>query len=843
MEKVLALVLLLAFGSHFVSPQISEADDQMLNLLERCCDLGKYWQGRGLCDNYPKPIGGVPIANETVCMGSIRLCCVQKQQQIVQCSAGRQVAQRTNECAEIGNGESNEKKDCCNCCKLGLLAHNIGARCDTTSFDTMCDVSFRECCQTGKGTGSGVGSVTDTTRRNNGAENTNPVIKGHCELYPNRLCAHICISTQGSFRCECREGFELAADRRNCRPARASSNIANNNNNNNNNNNGNLQPTNNCQINNPCEHRCVDTGQAVRCECYNGYELARDEISCTDINECRRYNPCAQGQECQNSLGSYRCIGLSGNIPLVPSTECTLGYQYNPQSGNCEDVNECVNGNSCPGGSICSNTIGSYQCTRERSCGTGYTLNGQTNMCEDIDECAKPETNNCGTVFECVNIPGSFRCKYKTCPVGYRLNGQTGNCDPVYCRTGMKADPVTGQCVDINECEAQGTCSVGQICENTFGSYRCRDKCTSGYEADANGICRDIDECARGTANCPPGQQCLNLPGSFQCQCGEGYEFNPTTRTCDDVDECTRYGTVCSLNSKCQNTPGSYECTCNTGFKRARNGRNCIDINECEESPGICPHSCINTWGSFQCTCREGFRLGTDGRTCVDIDECEEWADKGRLCIGLCQNTEGSYTCSCPAGYRMTPGGRICADIDECAEGSANCNGPNQLCINTRGSFKCNVIQCPQGFMRQGGQSSAKILTDDGVLCLRKACSTLDIECLLNQTRSVAFQYLSIPTVTRLEPGRSELLMSVQAQVDGYVMYPNVKLDILSGNAEELFELAKTTRTGGELRLIKPIRGPALHHLSLSLGSRNRAGYLVSKHIAFVTIDVSRYPF
>lgn len=35
-----------------------------------------------------------------------------------------------------------------------------------------------------------------------------------------------------------------------------------------------------CESDNPCEHRCTDTGTAVKCECDPGFALANDGHSC-----------------------------------------------------------------------------------------------------------------------------------------------------------------------------------------------------------------------------------------------------------------------------------------------------------------------------------------------------------------------------------------------------------------------------------------------------------------------------------------------------------------------------------------------------------------------------------
>ena len=35
----------------------------------------------------------------------------------------------------------------------------------------------------------------------------------------------------------------------------------------------------------------------------------------------------------------------------------------------------------------------------------------------------------------------------------------------------------------------------------------------------------DIDECSTGAHNCTQDQQCVNIPGTFICECVSGYEL------------------------------------------------------------------------------------------------------------------------------------------------------------------------------------------------------------------------------------------------------------------------------------------------------------------------------
>ena len=83
-----------------------------------------------------------------------------------------------------------------------------------------------------------------------------------------------------------------------------------------------------------------------------------------------------------------------------------------------------------------------------------------------------------------------------------------------------------------------------------------------------------------GTDGCDQG--CINIPGSFLCNCSEGYVLNEDSFSCDgerilisklilnsllcltDIDECL--SDPCHSNATCNNTIGSFICTCVGGF-------------------------------------------------------------------------------------------------------------------------------------------------------------------------------------------------------------------------------------------------------------------------------------
>lgn len=85
----------------------------------------------------------------------------------------------------------------------------------------------------------------------------------------------------------------------------------------------------------------------------------------------------------------------------------------------------------------------------------------------------------------------------------------------------------------------------------------------------------DIDECALGLDQCPRHSRCLNIPGTYLCQCLEGYKSSlfhagPVTGQweigeCRDVDECSGWGGghQCPVGTHCVNEDGTYRCVCN----------------------------------------------------------------------------------------------------------------------------------------------------------------------------------------------------------------------------------------------------------------------------------------
>ena len=153
----------------------------------------------------------------------------------------------------------------------------------------------------------------------------------------------------------------------------------------------------------------------------------------------------------------------------------------------------------------------------------------------------------------------------------------------------------------------------GEVIEETLCLYN-----TSENTADWSHYGEeDIDECAAEVDVCGSHGSCMNVEGSYTCNCEAGFVFIPDSG-CQDVNECAAGGEgaiSCLVTQQlglCNNTAGGYQCICLSGAYTT-SPRECKAC-QCDEE-GVTTSHCDGNTG--ECLCREKV-IGKDCSACAD---------------------------------------------------------------------------------------------------------------------------------------------------------------------------------------------------------------------------------
>ncbi|XP_072176797.1 uncharacterized protein [Diadema setosum] len=326
---------------------------------------------------------------------------------------------------------------------------------------------------------------------------------------------------------------------------------------------------------------CVSDNQQLTyvCQCLPGYA---GDLCDTNVDDCLGVT-CENGGTCEDGVAEYNCVcaaGFEGQTCAVDIDECTSspcvvgtcndgvnGFSCNCPPGyegdRCELRGPCVNG-PCQNGGLCSQELVSGSFSFECYCPTGFNAT----YCEnEIDWCDSNPCQQAGS--NCTSDRERFYC---ACAPGYggvTCEIKLPNCDSEFCSNGASCTDLpydyvctcapgwTGKncTLDINECESE-PCENGTPCLNLQNDYFC-DCTDSGFLGKNCSV--DYPDC-NDTTLCQNGGTCQEEPGSFKCECADGF----IGTVCDEMDHC--FSAPCQNGGQCSNAGSTYRCDCVNGY-------------------------------------------------------------------------------------------------------------------------------------------------------------------------------------------------------------------------------------------------------------------------------------
>ncbi|TFK01273.1 type 1 phosphatidylinositol 4,5-bisphosphate 4-phosphatase [Platysternon megacephalum] len=542
-----------------------------------------------------------------------------------------------------------------------------------------------------------------------------PADVNECDVFPGVCPNGRCVNTDGSFRCECPEGLTLDGTGRTCVDVRVEQCYM-------------KWDEDECTVPLPGKYRidmcCCSVGLAWGSDCEEcpragsseykaicprgpGFANRGDVLSgrpfYKDVNECKVFSGlCAHGT-CRNTIGSFRCLCGNGFALDAEERNCTAeyktlcpggeGFRPNPITVILEDIDECSAHIGICGPGTCYNTLGNYTCV----CPPEYMQVNGGNNCMDMRKsvCYRNYNDTCENEL-------AFNMTKKMCCCSYNI-GKAWNkpCEPcptpaspeyqILCGNqapGFIIDIHTGKPIDIDECSSgENLCQRNADCINIPGSYRC--ECSTGYKLSPSGACVGRNECQEIPNVCSHGD-CVDTEGSYICICHNGFKATGEQTMCMDIDECDRQ--PCG-NGTCKNTVGSYNCLCFPGFELTHNN-DCMDTRQ---------SFCFTRFDNGKCSVPKAFNT-TKARCCCSKMPGEGWGDPCELCP---QEGNVAFQELCPYGHGAIPGpGDTREDINECALNPLLCAF---RCINTFGSYECT---CPSGYTLREDRRMCKDLDE-----------------------------------------------------------------------------------------------------------------------------------
>ncbi|XP_028312744.1 low-density lipoprotein receptor-related protein 1 [Gouania willdenowi] len=312
-----------------------------------------------------------------------------------------------------------------------------------------------------------------------------------------------------------------------------------------------------------CAHGKKCIAQSKACDGLPQCQDGSDELECKQaVDGCA--HQCADKTRCIPT--SFLCDGErdcgDGSDEANCVVEACSAAEFRCTSGQCVSAKMTCDGHTdCWDGSDEKNCIKTPVCTTKHQCPQSKECLVQEWICDGDQDCKDgTDEKDCSAApVTCEDFQWSCKSKTKCIPVTWKCDGMT-DCDD----SSDEAECELKKCLPHQyQCGNQDCLDPLLVCN---GIANCSDSSDEGENCEKKCSEEEIKRCSH---------RCYSTPQGPICGCEAGFQLMDDGQTCADVDECEggTHSGVCS--QRCVNLVGSYRCDCLPGFIMEADERQC----------------------------------------------------------------------------------------------------------------------------------------------------------------------------------------------------------------------------------------------------------------------------
>ncbi|XP_078262824.1 uncharacterized protein nid2a isoform X2 [Rhinoraja longicauda] len=192
-----------------------------------------------------------------------------------------------------------------------------------------------------------------------------------------------------------------------------------------------------------------------------------------------------------------------------------------------------------------------------------------------------------------------------------------------------------------------------------------------------------VNPCLDGSHSCDPKAQCYALNDHEHiCTCAPGYEGDG--KVCTDIDECAGGNSHgCGVNTDCINVLGSYGCECKQGYTVPEGGNTCVSTTAASDRPKTACEQQRDRLEAEVRLRRSQLLLGHH------IPQCDE---EGNFRLMQCRSSTGHCWCVYENGQEV-PGSRTLPGTAQprCGTSDGDSERPKTACEQQRDRLEAEV--------------------------------------------------------------------------------------------------------------------------------------------------------